>query len=203
MGGIEQERALDVLRDLARDCTRCPLAASRTRVVFGHGVAAARLAIVGEAPGAAEDSAGQPFVGAAGLALDQLLEASGLARSETYVTNTVKCRPPGNRPPTPAELDACAPLLDLELAVVRPRVVLALGATAARRLTGVARLVDAREADTRNDGATVVATYHPSPSGLNREQGRRSLVLDDLRRVAQLVAAPLADDGGPGSIVAR
>lgn len=127
MGGDERVRALDLLKESAGACTRCPLAASRTRVVFGEGGPRALLAVVGEAPGAEEDASGRPFVGDSGRALDALLGEAGLSRGDAYVANTVMCRPPANRRPTDAEVAACAPYLELQLAVVRPRVVLALG----------------------------------------------------------------------------
>jgi len=142
------ERGLTFVGEIAGVCERCPLAASRTHVVFGAGNPGAELMIVGEAPGAEEDQAGLPFVGDAGRILDALLKGAGLRREDAYVTNVVKCRPPANRPPKPAEIAACAPFLDLQLALVRPRVVLTVGGSATERLTGsaepgVARLVAA------------------------------------------------------------
>jgi DNA polymerase len=142
--------------------------------------------IVGEAPGAAEDRAGRPFVGPAGRVVEGLLATIGLARSDVYITNTVMCRPAHNRTPTPDEVGACAPYLDLQLRLVQPRVILALGATAARRLVGGSgRLADLRGRALPIDGATVVATYHPS--GLNRDPERRRLIASDFQLARRLI----------------
>lgn len=119
----------------ARDCTRCPqLVGARTQVVFGGGDADAALMLVGEAPGAREDEQGQPFVGAAGRLLDELLVSIGLTRADVFVTNVLKCRPPGNRDPAPAEIERCRPYLDQQIALVRPRVIVTLGNYATRLL---------------------------------------------------------------------
>lgn len=151
----------------AEACTACGLAATRTRVVFGAGRADADLMFVGEGPGAEEDRRGEPFVGRAGTLLTQLVGGIGLTRDDVYVANVVKCRPPGNRNPAPGEIDACAPWLDRQLALVRPTVVVTLGNFATQLLLGT------REGITRVRGrdyplsragvdATVVPTYHPA-----------------------------------------
>jgi uracil-DNA glycosylase len=175
VGGIDRAGALQLVRGAAAACERCPLAATRTQVVFGEGDPRARLVLVGEAPGADEDRDGLPFAGRSGRALDALLGEAGLDRPGAFVTNTVKCRPPGDRRPTPAEVDACRPWLDLELSVVRPEVVVALGATASRRLVDdratIASLVGRVVV---GDGIRRLAAYHPSPSSLNRGPGRRA-----------------------------
>jgi DNA polymerase len=149
-------------------CTACPdLVAERSTVVVGEAPAAPRLALVGEAPGAAEDATGRPFVGKAGQLLDRLLAEVGLERDEVAVLNTVKCRPPGNRPPKPAELAACAPFLRSQLLVLRPSIVVALGLTAVRWFLGrPVGLAAARGVvhDVEVGGLRlgVIATYHPS-----------------------------------------
>src|SRR5438067_7560777 len=107
----------------ARECTRCPLADTRTTVVFGNGDANADLMFVGEAPGANEDRQGLPFVGQAGRLLDQLLNEIGVARADVFVANILKCRPPGNRDPLPQEIDACQGYLFRQLELIEPRVV--------------------------------------------------------------------------------
>jgi len=165
-------RALAFVGEIASVCERCPLAGSRTRVVFGAGDPVADLMIVGEAPGADEDATGLPFVGDAGRALDGLLDGAGLHREDAYVTNVVKCRPPANRPARQAEVAACAPYLDLQLALVRPRVILAVGASAARRLTGLTTPLERLHGDPHPVGRyTVVPTFHPS--SFNRRRGRQ------------------------------
>ena len=120
------ERLAELAEEASR-CTRCPLASSRTRVVFGVGGPTAALMLVGEAPGFHEDQQGEPFVGAAGKLLDRLLSEIGMERSGVYIANVLKCRPPGNRDPLPAEIDACSEYLRRQLEFVDPRVVVTLG----------------------------------------------------------------------------
>jgi len=121
----------------ARQCTRCSeLAATRTTVVFGAGNADAELMFVGEAPGANEDLQGLPFVGAAGKLLEKLLGEIGLSRSEVFIANTLKCRPPGNRDPQPTEIDACRPYLVRQIELIEPRVICTLGNFATKLLRG-------------------------------------------------------------------
>ncbi|MCC6523971.1 MAG: uracil-DNA glycosylase, partial [Polyangiaceae bacterium] len=132
----ERTRRLDALAAEVARCTRCPLAGARTQTVFARGTPAAELVFVGEGPGADEDAQGLPFVGKAGQLLDRMIQAMGSARDEVYVCNIVKCRPPGNRKPTPEEMAACAPYLRTQLEVIAPRAVVALGATAVEGLLG-------------------------------------------------------------------
>jgi uracil-DNA glycosylase family 4 len=115
-----------------RSCERCPLAATRTNAVPGDGPVPARILFIGEAPGRNEDRRGQPFVGRAGSILDELLAGIGIARSEVFITNIVKCRPPKNRDPVPAEIEACRPYLERQLAMIRPAVIVTLGRFAMR-----------------------------------------------------------------------
>lgn len=151
-------------------CTACPeLVATRSRVVvgdlpaYGKAAAPARLAIVGEAPGAQEDAAGRPFVGKAGQLLDQLLTDAGMARAEVAVLNVIKCRPPGNRTPKTAEISRCRPYLLRQLELLRPRLVVALGLTAVAWFLGKrTTLAAARGVVHEVDGRKVIATYHPS-----------------------------------------
>lgn len=157
--------ALDALVHEAATCTRCGLAAGRTQVVFGDGAVDARVVIVGEAPGRDEDIQGRPFVGRSGQLLERLLrEEAGLARSDCYITNVNKCRPPGNRDPEPAEVAACRPWLDAQLQVLRPVVVLTLGNFAARALLGTTDGITKLRGRTYpwQGGAVLVPTFHPS-----------------------------------------
>lgn len=180
---------LRTVRAQAIACVRCPLACSRTQVVFGEGDPDADLMIVGEAPGADEDALGRPFAGRAGATLDTLLGDIGLTRADVYVANVVKCRPPANRRPrVVSEVEACAPYLAEQIRLVRPRVILALGATAARRLLGPGPTVTASRGASHPLGdAVVIPTFHPSPSALNRVPGRRSLVWADFRLAHELL----------------
>lgn len=130
-------RELAVLGRRASGCERCPqLVAARTQVVFGGGDPDADVLLVGEAPGAREDASGVPFSGASGRLLDELLGVAGLMRDEVFITNVLKCRPPANRDPAPAEIERCHPYLDEQIALVRPRVVCTLGNFATRLLRG-------------------------------------------------------------------
>ncbi|MBM3662518.1 MAG: uracil-DNA glycosylase [Actinobacteria bacterium] len=125
------------LRERAADCTRCDLAATRTQVVFGTGHADAPLVVVGEAPGEQEDRTGEPFVGRSGTLLRRVIaEETDLAEDDCCILNVIKCRPPDNRDPRPAEIEACRPWLDEQLAVVAPVVVLSVGNFASRLLLG-------------------------------------------------------------------
>ena len=177
---------LNELARVARSCVRCPLAAGRTQVVFGHGDPTAQLMLVGEGPGRDEDVQGRPFVGRSGQLLDWLLTVVGLDREHLYVTNSVLCRPPGNRTPTPAEVGACSAWLREQLRLVKPRVVVALGNTAAQAVlgtSGVARLRTRQLA--LADGTRVFVTYHPS-AALRDAQLAKLLREDLLRARTQL-----------------
>ena len=110
-----------------KDCQKCPLAQSRTQIVFGEGPPNARLMFIGEAPGFHEDQQGRPFVGAAGKLLAKLLQSIGLDREQVYIANVLKCRPPDNRNPSPSEIESCLPHLQTQMALIRPRAVCTLG----------------------------------------------------------------------------
>lgn len=146
-----------------RVCTLCPeLVATRTQVVVGDTPPAARLVVLGEAPGAREDEIGRPFVGRSGQLLDRLLGEAGVDRSEVAVLNTVKCRPPGNRVPTRAETGRCRPWTEQQLAGLEPAVVVSLGLSATRWLIGAGTLADLRGRVHAVDGRRVLPTYHPA-----------------------------------------
>ncbi len=152
---------------LALGCTRCPLAAGRTHVVFGEGDPAAGLMVVGEGPGRDEDLQGRPFVGRSGQLLDKLLlEEAGLHRHQVYIANVVKCRPPNNRDPLPDEIAACRPYLDQQVALIHPAVVLTLGNFASRTLLGTTEGITKLRGRTYPvpgaPGVAVVPTFHPA-----------------------------------------
>jgi DNA polymerase len=151
---------------IALACTRCPLAAGRTTVVFGEGDPHADLMVVGEGPGREEDLQGRPFVGRSGQLLDRLLlEEAGLQRAQVYIANVVKCRPPGNRDPEPDEIAACRPFLDQQIALIAPRVVLTLGNFATRLLLDTSRGITqlrGRSYSFGTEGAVLLPTYHPA-----------------------------------------
>lgn len=163
-GAVIAEADWTQLRALVADCNACGLCKQRKQAVFGVGSETAPWLFVGEGPGADEDEQGDPFVGQAGKLLDSMLAAIGCQRGrEVYIANVVKCRPPGNRKPTPEEADACAPYLDRQIELVKPRLIVALGATAATRLLGgEASIASLRGRLHRYREIPVVVTYHPA-----------------------------------------
>ena len=145
------------------ECTRCKLHGGRTRLVFGVGNPHAELVFVGEGPGADEDLQGEPFVGRAGQLLTRMIEAMGFARSDVYIANVVKCRPPGNRDPEPDEIEACEPFLKAQLAAIRPRVVVALGRFAVQTLLRDATPISRQRGRWREyEGVKLMPTFHPA-----------------------------------------
>ncbi len=152
----------DIRRELGH-CARCKLSRTRTNLVFGEGNEKACLMLVGEAPGRDEDLEGRPFVGRAGKLLDQMLSAINLTRAELYITNVVKCRPPGNRTPEPDEIEACVPFLAKQIRVIRPKIICTLGLTAARTILSTeASLTSLRGTVHTIDDIKVIVTFHPA-----------------------------------------
>jgi uracil-DNA glycosylase len=195
-------RSWDELVALSSSCVACAeLAETRTTVVVGEAPAGARLALVGEAPGADEDRAGRPFVGRAGRLLDELLAEAGLDRSGVAVVNVLQCRPPGNRAPATAEVARCRGWLDRKLALADPELVVALGLTAAGWFLGRGvRLGAVRGTVHEVDGRRVLPTYHPSAAIRYGPAGEPLAGLRaDLALAARLLAAarrPPTDDSG-------
>lgn len=163
------EATADALKGLEKEicqCQACPLAATRQHAVPGEGSSQAQVLFVGEGPGADEDASGRPFVGAAGQLLDKIITAGmGLSRSEVFIANIVKCRPPGNRTPAPEEVEACSGYLERQILALQPRLIIALGRTAAQFLLqsqeSLGRL-RGRLLNRPDNGQTVLATYHPA-----------------------------------------
>ena len=155
---------LDALRQMVEACHLCPLSKTRKNVVFGEGAPDAELMVVGEGPGATEDETGRPFVGRAGQLLTQMLEKGvGVPRSQVYIANIVKCRPPGNRVPDQDEAETCRPFLQQQIRLVRPKVILALGATSFRYLTDSdASISRSRGKALKYGDALLIASFHPS-----------------------------------------
>lgn len=170
-------------RGVDLECVRCPLHRGRTQVVPGSGDPGARLMLVGEAPGASEDEGGEPFIGRAGRTLDRALDEAGLSRERVWIANAVRCRPPGNRAPRDVEIATCSFQLDAEISSVSPRVLVALGATAASALVG-------RPVTLKDEAGSVhgirrgeldlgcVVTYHPA--GLVYRPSSFPRLVDDL-----------------------
>lgn len=154
---------IDTIADEIRRCTNCELCKSRKNAVPGEGSSSGGILFVGEGPGAQEDSEGRPFVGRAGKLLDRMMTAINLDRSKAFIANVVKCRPPGNRTPLPTEMAACMPYLRRQIAILRPRVVCALGSVAVGALLRPgARITAVRGTRHEMDGFILIPTYHPA-----------------------------------------
>jgi uracil-DNA glycosylase family 4 len=200
--GDPRRAAFEELRQRALACTHCPnLAASRRQVVFGVGNPEAELVFVGEAPGQEEDRQGEPFVGEAGQLLTKIIVAMGLDRDRVYIANVVKCRPDtpgqhsGNRKPTPDEMSTCFPYLADQIELIRPRVLVALGATAIEGLlgqtsAGVGRL---RGSWLNYQGIPVMATYHPAYLLRNTASSVKRLVWEDMLAVMERLGLPISE----------
>jgi DNA polymerase len=164
MPAADRPEALRVLREEIGECTRCPLAfEGRHKIVFGDGDPSARLMFVGEGPGADEDMQGLPFVGRAGQLLNNMIMAMGLQREQVYIANIVKCRPPQNRVPEPAEANTCTQFLFRQMQIVRPEMIVALGSTAATYLLGAKSPLKALRGRIHEaHGSKLIVTYHPA-----------------------------------------
>lgn len=186
------EKKLVALHRKYDGCTRCPLHKERTTIVFGQGSATARVMIVGEGPGAEEDRQGLAFVGRSGQLLTKMLAAIGLDREkDCFITNTIKCRPPGNRNPQPEEMDACEPILTEQIEIIRPEAIFALGNFAAERLLapylggrplGISKL---RGRVYSYRGIPTVPSYHPAY--LLRDPRRKKEAWEDLKRLRRVL----------------
>jgi uracil-DNA glycosylase len=177
---------LGALREHIGDCQRCPLSTTRTRLVFGSGDPRARLMFVGEAPGKNEDISGEPFVGAAGKLLDELLASIGVERSQVYITNLVKCRPPGNRDPEPLEIETCAPFLARQIDLIDPVVIVTLGRFSSHHVLGTASPITAlRGRLFRVGGRRVVPIFHPAAALY--DGSKREVLFDDFKRLRAVI----------------
>jgi len=189
------------LRERALACSRCPhLVTARTNVVFGVGNINAQLLFVGEAPGADEDQQGEPFVGAAGQLLTKIISATGLSRAEVYIANILKCRPDtpgqtaGNRKPTPAEMATCIPYLHEQIDLIRPQVIVALGATAVEGLLGkTAGISKLRGHWQTYRGTPLMPTYHPAYLLRNQAMSEKRNVWEDLLQVMEKLELPISE----------
>ena len=194
-GISDPAKALKIIREDLGDCTRCVLhKQGRKQIVFGVGNPRADLMFIGEAPGADEDIQGEPFVGRAGQLLNNMIKAMGLRREDVYIANIIKCRPPGNRTPEREECETCSPFLMRQIAAIKPKVIVALGAVAAKTLLAInasmaelrGRWYDFRPAGVRSNdpgwtGAKMAVTYHPA--FLLRDPRQKKEAWKDLQRV--------------------
>ncbi len=195
-GGAAHEAGfLESLAGEVEACTRCGLHATRKRTVLGEGDPGSRVMFIGEAPGADEDRQGRPFVGRAGQLLTRIIAAMGLERRETYITNVLKCRPPGNRNPGIDEICECLPYLERQIEFIRPDVICTLGLFATRTLTGLSEPMGRMRGRTYEyRGIPLIPTYHPA--ACLRNPASKKLVWEDIKRVMKQLGLPI--DGGTG-----
>lgn len=189
-------QALRVIREDLGDCTRCRLhKQGRKQIVFGVGNPNAELMFIGEAPGADEDEQGEPFVGRAGQLLNNMIKAMGLEREQVYIANIIKCRPPGNRTPERDECETCSPFLMRQISVIKPRVIVALGAVAARTLLAInAPMAELRGHWYQFRGTKLAVTYHPA--FLLRDPRQKKEAWKDLQMVMKELGLPVRGKTG-------
>lgn len=176
---------LDRLAAEVRECTKCPLHRGRTHAVPGEGPADADIMFIGEGPGFHEDQQGRPFVGAAGQFLEELLNGIGLTREQVYITNVIKCRPPGNRDPLPQEVNACEPYLDRQIELIQPTVVVTLGRFSMARAFPNARISHIHGDPRKIGGIVYYPMYHPA-AALHRPS-LRGTVEEDMRKIPDVL----------------
>ena len=174
------------LKEIADGCRRCSLRETCTQVVFGCGSIKAKLMVIGEGPGADEDRLGEPFVGAAGKLLDKILQAGGFSRQQNvYIANIVKCRPPENRVPTPAEREACLPILREQFRRLQPKIILLLGATASQAILDPNLAISKERGKWHKKADTLfMPTYHPA--ALLRNPKWKAPVWEDIKEVVRM-----------------
>ena len=199
--GAPKAERLEQMKTVVLPCVKCPhLAASRKQVVFGVGNPDAEVMFIGEAPGADEDASGEPFVGRAGQLLSKILQTMGYRRQDVYIANVLKCRPDtpgqqfGNRAPTLPEMETCRPYLFEQIAIVQPKAIVALGATAVRGLLGKqAPMKELRGQWHDYQGVPVMATYHPSYLLRNQLPSEKRKVWEDLLLVKERLGHPITE----------
>ena len=182
MGAQKHDDSLEKIAADVRGCLLCKLSRSRKNAVPGEGQLSAKIMFIGEAPGRSEDEKGRPFVGAAGRILDELLKKAGIERSEVFITNIVKCRPPNNRVPKEDELTACRPYLDRQIALIKPKVICILGRTAYSSLLGGSSITANRGKIMERAGQKYFLTFHPAAVIYNK--GLLSALEADLKKLA-------------------
>ena len=182
MGAQKHGDSLEKIAANVRGCPLCKLSRSRKNAVPGEGQLSAKIMVIGEAPGRSEDEKGRPFVGAAGRILDELLKKAGIERSEVFITNIVKCRPPNNRVPKEDELTACRPYLDRQIALIKPKVICILGRTAYSSLLGGSSITANRGKIVERAGQKYFLTFHPAAVIYNK--GLLSALEADLKKLA-------------------
>jgi len=192
---VRRAALLEELSSSISRCRDCPLSSERANAVPGEGDPSAWIMLIGEAPGAKEDREGRPFVGSAGKLLDELLAGAGVERESVYITNILKCRPPGNRDPRKAEISACRPHLEAQIRLLDPRVVCTLGRVALKVLLGKASIRKCRGKPAFMGGRLYLPTLHPA--ACLYDPRTKDLLLSDFRLLGRLVA------GGPEEVERR
>ena len=182
MGAQKHDDSLEKIAADVRGCPLCKLSRSRKNAVPGEGQLSAKIMFIGEAPGRSEDEKGRPFVGAAGRILDELLKKAGIERSEVFITNIVKCRPPNNRVPKEDELTACRPYLDRQIALIKPKVICILGRTAYSSLLGGSSITANRGKIVERADQKYFLTFHTAAVIYNK--GLLSALEADLKKLA-------------------
>ena len=174
------------LEEMMKKCHKCPIGGDRLNLVFGEGSEKADIVFVGEAPGEDEDEQGRPFVGRAGQLLTKIVKAMGYEREDVYIANVLKCRPPGNREPLPEEIQRCSPYLAMQVELIKPKAVVALGKHAAHALLGIETPITKLRGNLKSyRGIPVMPTFHPSY--LLRNPRAKKEVWEDMKRVLEIV----------------
>lgn len=179
----------EILKEVAAEvstCTKCDLCKGRTKAVPGEGNLHARVMFIGEGPGFHEDRQGRPFVGPAGQFLEELLASINLKRADVFITNVVKCRPPGNRDPLPAEINACNNYLDRQIAALNPQVIVTLGRFSMAKFFGGEKISSIHGRARKVDGRICMAMYHPA-AGLH-QQSLKDTIRSDFKKIPQVIA---------------
>lgn len=202
-GGAEAAKELERIADEVRKCRQCDLGSLRTNAVPGEGSPTARIVFVGEGPGADEDAQGRPFVGRAGQLLDRVIAAMGLKRSDVFICNILKCRPPENRDPRPDEIVSCLPFLQSQLEAMQPEVIVALGAHAARTLLNTNKPIGQLRGKFHeyymglgSKPVKLMPTYHTAYLLRNYSQENRSRVWEDMKKVLAELNLPVPRQAG-------
>ncbi len=198
----QKNTQLDKIAEEVRPCRKCVLGSSRTHAVPGEGNADARIMFVGEAPGADEDAQGRPFVGRAGQLLDRIIEACGLKRTDVFIGNVLKCRPPENRDPRAEEIISCLPYLQRQIEIINPEIIVALGAHAARTLLDTTKSIGQLRGQFHEYYSGIgrppiklMATYHTAYLLRNYSQENRRRVWEDMKKVLAELGMPVPESG--------
>ena len=198
----EAAKELEKIADETRQCRKCDLGSLRTNAVPGEGNSKARIVFVGEGPGADEDAQGRPFVGRAGQLLDKVIEACGLKRSDVFICNILKCRPPDNRDPRPEEIINCLPYLQKQIEIIEPEIIVALGAHAARTLLDTNKPIGQLRGQFHEYYAglgrppiKLMPTYHTAYLLRNYSKENRQRVWEDMKKVLTELDLPIPQRG--------